>query len=418
ANKIGGRDRRKRRKQEEEAEATRGKGVYAQPKLSPDQYVGDFDEVPIGLPGSAPCSLRVCCCCLNAGEFETISNREEKARFPCCPCLTREKKKLPNRPKGSNEADGTAAEGSTLEEEQQSAGEETDDDEIEADRWGREPLGRRGWRICLTMGFLPCALPCRASEQHKKLTELYPVESTLKKKSGVCGRIKAAVFFPWMLAKHVAFLRERRWADELRYPWQTRAAWTVPGRPPSALFKILVLGDNGVGKTALARALCGKGFLPEYSPDTAVSVSARSFSRDKFPPAVLEIWDVPASAKTSLGPEIAAETSCALLLLDLDDRNSFRVAKRWQSLVTQACSGSKARPPHFIVVGTKIDVTPASRCCFLKGVDGWCEEQGYPLLFCTSFAGEGIMGILREIVVTCFDRHPPPAVLKDLYLAV
>ncbi|CAN0541577.1 unnamed protein product, partial [Ectocarpus sp. 8 AP-2014] len=53
--------------------------------------------------------------------------------------------------------------------------------------------------------------------------------------------------------------------------------------------KILVLGDNGVGKTALARALCGKGFLPEYSPDTAVSVSARSFSRDKFPPAVLEV---------------------------------------------------------------------------------------------------------------------------------
>ena len=25
-----------------------------------------------------------------------------------------------------------------------------------------------------------------------------------------------------MLAKHVAFLRERRWADEVRYPWQTR----------------------------------------------------------------------------------------------------------------------------------------------------------------------------------------------------
>lgn len=79
--------------------------------------------------------------------------------------------------------DGTAGEGSTLEQEQQSAA-ETIDDGLEPDRWGRVPLGRKGWRICLTMGFLPCALPCRASEQHKKLTELYPVESTLKSKVG------------------------------------------------------------------------------------------------------------------------------------------------------------------------------------------------------------------------------------------
>lgn len=71
------------------------------------------------------------------------------------------------------------------------------------------------------------------------------------------------------------------------------AAWTVAGRPPSALFKVLVLGDNGAGKTALARALCGKGFLAEYTPGTAVSVSARSFSREGHPPAVLEVREVP-----------------------------------------------------------------------------------------------------------------------------
>lgn len=67
------------------------------------------------------------------------------------------------------------------------------------------------------------------------------------------------------------------------------AEWTVAGRPPSALFKVLVLGDNGVGKTALARALCGKGFLAEYTPGTSVSVSARSFSRENHPPSVLEV---------------------------------------------------------------------------------------------------------------------------------
>ena len=52
-------------------------------------------------------------------------------------------------------------------------------------------------------------------------------------------------------------------------------------------------------------------------------------------PAWKQIWDVPASAKAGTGAEIVEETSCALLLLDLDDRNSLRVAKRWQTMITE-----------------------------------------------------------------------------------
>lgn len=43
--------------------------------------------------------------------------------------------------------------------------------------------------------------------------------------TGLCGLFKAAVLFPCMLAKHVAFLRERQYAGELRYPWQTSEDW-------------------------------------------------------------------------------------------------------------------------------------------------------------------------------------------------
>lgn len=56
-----------------------------------------------------------------------------------------------------------------------------------------------------------------------------------------------------------------------------------------------------------------------------------------------QIWDVPASAKTGTGPEIVEETSCALLLLDLDDKNSLRVAKRWQAMITE---GEAQLPTH------------------------------------------------------------------------
>lgn len=58
-----------------------------------------------------------------------------------------------------------------------------------------------------------------------------------------------------------------------------------------------------------------------------------------------QIWDVPASAKTEMGPEMVEETSCALLLLDLDDRNSFRVAKKWHTSITDGEVNSPTRWP-------------------------------------------------------------------------
>lgn len=62
-------------------------------------------------------------------------------------------------------------------------------------RHRRVPLGREGWRVCLVTTCLPVILPWRAIQQHKNITELYPVESTRTEKVGgfsslprVCSR--------------------------------------------------------------------------------------------------------------------------------------------------------------------------------------------------------------------------------------
>ncbi|CAN0397587.1 unnamed protein product [Ascophyllum nodosum] len=125
-------------------------------------------------------------------------------------------------------------------------------------------LGRAGWRVCLLMAFLPFALPFRTCAQHRSIRDLYPVGS--RAESCILSRVKAALCFPVSLAKHVAFLSERQHEGNLRYSWQTRATWGVTERPLSALFKILVLGNHGVGKTTLVLALSGKTFRPKCTP--------------------------------------------------------------------------------------------------------------------------------------------------------
>ena len=83
----------------------------------------------------------------------------------------------------------------------------------------------------------------------------------------------------------------------------------------------------------------------------------RCFKREHVPPfpspffhVPEQIWDVPASSKTPIGPEIVAATSCSLLLIDLDDWNSFRTAKRWHSLIMEGeiCCEACCCPSVFI----------------------------------------------------------------------
>lgn len=46
-------------------------------------------------------------------------------------------------------------------------------------------------------------------------------------------------------------------------------AWGVADRHPSALFKVLIVGAHGVGKTSLCRALTVGGFVSDYQPGFA-----------------------------------------------------------------------------------------------------------------------------------------------------
>lgn len=104
----------------------------------------------MGLP-RVQCGFKICCCCINAGKFETVGNREEPANGPCLLCC----RVPPNK-----------------------AGVETTNPK-EVGPGARVLLGCEGWQVCMRMALCPIALPCRAWNQHKLLTEVYPVESTL-----------------------------------------------------------------------------------------------------------------------------------------------------------------------------------------------------------------------------------------------
>lgn len=112
--------------------------------LPEEHYVGEFDNISLEWP-TVPYSHKICRCCYDAGIFETIYNREEPVPGPCA-CI-HVKSLSP-----------------TITEKDDS-----------------QTLGRMGWRVCLIMAFFPLALPFRACAQHKKIKDIYPVETEIYK---------------------------------------------------------------------------------------------------------------------------------------------------------------------------------------------------------------------------------------------
>ena len=125
-------------------EKVEGRGPYEKTTFPPGEYVGDFNEILLEWP-TVPCDTELCCCCINAGIFETICIREASIPTPCSFVFS----------KGVN-ADGNTNFGGCSR---------------------LMLLGRAGWRVCLLMAFLPFALPFRTCAQHRSIRDLYPVGS-------------------------------------------------------------------------------------------------------------------------------------------------------------------------------------------------------------------------------------------------
>lgn len=140
------------RDQPRDGHGWKGKGPYTEPKIPPEEhYVGYCNDTPTKWPGLS-CGVRTCYCCVNAGMFESISNREEPVN--CCGkfgryCCSRRRKDV----SATEEPPAASCCGALL--------------------------GRKGWNVCTWMAIFPMILPIRAWVQRRRILNLYPVEPAL-----------------------------------------------------------------------------------------------------------------------------------------------------------------------------------------------------------------------------------------------
>jgi small GTP-binding protein len=135
--------------------------------------------------------------------------------------------------------------------------------------------------------------------------------------------------------------------------------------PPSAAdktdgndvtYKVLLLGDTGVGKTSLIRALTGRPFSHSLLSTVGVDFVKQSFDIDGAK-VCLQIWDTAGQERfRSITRFQYRGTKGLLLVYDITNRNSFEMLDYWLESIRQEVDHSNKDPVPVIIVGNKCDL--------------------------------------------------------------
>lgn len=161
------------------------------------------------------------------------------------------------------------------------------------------------------------------------------------------------------------------------------------------MIKITLIGDGGVGKTAIRERYLGKGFKANYLMTIGADFAMRDDTIDGTP-VRYQIWDLAGQQRFDAVREVYYKGALgALLVYDITRHDSYMNTPKWiNELWTH---NGRGRVP-IVVVANKIDmreeventVTPEQGSAFTKKLSDVTQQEGFTCNYIETSAKTGI----------------------------
>jgi len=151
------------------------------------------------------------------------------------------------------------------------------------------------------------------------------------------------------------------------------------------LYKVLVLGDSGVGKTSLANQYVKGQFSSQFRATIGADFMNKEVQLEDRR-VTLQIWDTAGQERfQSLGSAFYRGSDCCVMVYDITNPSSFESLENWRNgFLQEGCPKDPENFP-FILLGNKADRANERKVPQSKAEE-WCKSHGNIPYFETSAA--------------------------------
>jgi len=148
------------------------------------------------------------------------------------------------------------------------------------------------------------------------------------------------------------------------------------------LLKVIVLGDSGVGKTALLDRFVNNVFRTRYKATIGADFVTQEIEVSKGRLVTLQIWDTAGQERfNSLGNSFYRGADCCIFVFDVSVPQTLKSLEVWKrEFELQAEDSSTIYT--YICIGNKIDLE--DRLVTTEDGKRWCKDNGMLHYFETS----------------------------------
>jgi small GTP-binding protein len=165
-------------------------------------------------------------------------------------------------------------------------------------------------------------------------------------------------------------------------------------------FKFIVIGNSGVGKTAILKRLIDDVFIPEGQSTIGVEFLASTLEIDGQS-IKLQIWDTAGQERfRSIAKAYFRSAMGVILVFDLTERRSFDDLNRWLADIHQLCDPNAVTT----LIGNKLDLK--NRAITTGEAEAFAQLHQLTYFETSALGGDNIREAFHRTAATILRKNP------------
>merc|ERR1711862_406061 len=175
------------------------------------------------------------------------------------------------------------------------------------------------------------------------------------------------------------------------------------------LYKVLVVGDIGVGKTSIIKRFVHNIFSMHYKSTIGVDFALKVINWDTSTVVRLQLWDIAGQERFGNMTRVYyKEAVGAMVVFDVTRVGTFEAVQKWKSDIDAKVFLSDNRPIPVVLLANKCDLAGKEGICQdRRQMDKFCEDNGFIGWFETSAkSAQGIEEAAKCLVGKILEQSP------------